>query len=260
MKLECFLIDQPGLDIRPASSRRDWMDATPARFAYRCRPFSIANAHGWTIHTESAFEAEWNGGDKPSDVHVFADEGAPFAAVGHFGSGLLTLRPSVIFRTEPGYNLWVGGPTNEVKDGIQPLSAVMETDWMPFTFTMNWMFTRPNHRVRFEKGEPYCFLFPIPRGIVEDIDPVMRRVDEEPELEHSFKYAQFRRNFLPHVQHMWRQEGKPDEVENERMLRFQMWYMRGEMPDDEDVRFESHQKSLKVKPFEILADRDKASD
>jgi Family of unknown function (DUF6065) len=28
---------------------RAWMDATDQRFAYRCLPLNIANAHGWEI-------------------------------------------------------------------------------------------------------------------------------------------------------------------------------------------------------------------
>jgi hypothetical protein len=46
-----------------------------------------------------------------------------------------------------------------VKDGIQPLVGLIETDWLPFPFTMNWIFTRPG-TVKFEKGEPFCFITP----------------------------------------------------------------------------------------------------
>ena len=38
---------------------------------------------------------------------------------------------------------------------MQPLVGLIETDWLPFPFTMNWVFTRPG-RVRLEKGEPFC--------------------------------------------------------------------------------------------------------
>ena len=49
MDLTCFL--HPGWQplIRPAPARRDWMDATPESFAYRCLPLDIANAHGWEL-------------------------------------------------------------------------------------------------------------------------------------------------------------------------------------------------------------------
>ena len=44
----------------------------------------------------------------------------------------------------------------------------------PYSFTMNWMFTRPGAAVRFDKGEPYCHIFPIRRGQLETFVPQAR--------------------------------------------------------------------------------------
>ena len=70
---------------------------------------------------------------------------------------MLTFHPGYLFRTPPGWSMWAMGPPNHIKDGIQPLAGLVETDWLPFPFTMNWIFTRPG-TVRFEKGEPFCFI------------------------------------------------------------------------------------------------------
>lgn len=59
MKLECYVLSAGDIDIRPASNRREWMDATPDRYAYRCLPLSIANAHGWVICCGGV--SVWNG-------------------------------------------------------------------------------------------------------------------------------------------------------------------------------------------------------
>ena len=55
-------------------------------------------------------------------------------------------------------------PLNEPKDGLQPLTGIIETDWAPFTFTMNWKFTRKLAPVAFEQDEPFCMIFPVKRG------------------------------------------------------------------------------------------------
>ena len=55
MKLIAYLIDGHQMDIRPAPVEREWMDATGERFAYRCLPLNIANAHGWEILCPSSF-------------------------------------------------------------------------------------------------------------------------------------------------------------------------------------------------------------
>ena len=187
MDLICYLIHDHPVDIRPARNRRRWMNQTPNSYAYRCLPLSIANAHGWEIRCPVTCAAEWNGGSDKDDVQVIfesdaGDEGNNFSGKknkkplveSHFGSGILTFNLGAAISTSPGYDLWVTGPVNEFRDGIQALSAVIETYWMPYTFTMNWKFTRPNLKVRFEKGEPICFFFPIEHGLLERFNPSLQ--------------------------------------------------------------------------------------
>jgi hypothetical protein len=166
MDLTCFLHDGWEPDIRPASPRRDWMDETPDAFAYRCLPLNIANAHGWEIGAAINCAARWDGGIGVDAVEVWTEPGAPThrGPVSLFGQGVLTFHVEGIMRTPPGWNLWVGGPPNSAKDGIAPLSGVIETDWSPFTFTMNWRFTRAGEWVTFDRGEAIAFFFPVQRG------------------------------------------------------------------------------------------------
>ena len=164
------------------------MDETPNAFAYRCLPLAIANAHGWELLSPCGFEAEWTGGPRVEDIVVRLDAGAPAGqVVPLFGQGVLTFHVDGLFRTPPGYDLWIGGPPNSAKDGIAPLSGVIETDWSPYSFTMNWRFTRPGQAVRFEENEPFCFLFPVERRLLEQVKPRIAPVDEAPDLKEQFE-------------------------------------------------------------------------
>ncbi len=91
-----------------------------------------------------------------------------------------------LFRTRPGWDLWTGGPPNHIKDGIQPLAGIVETDWLPFPFTMNWLFTRPG-RIRFDKGEPFCFISLTPHRALEQVQPVRRSLASEPDLRGQYE-------------------------------------------------------------------------
>ncbi len=133
------------------------------------------------------------------------------------------------------------------------MSAVVETDWMPYSFTMNWKITRPNHPIGFEKGEPFCFLFPVKRGLVEQVEPALRDLDEDAESKRQFKYAGRLRKFLSDVKQI-KKDATPD-PKAERALRFQRWYMQGTLPDGTGA-FEGHQKSLEIKPFTDLRNRE----
>jgi hypothetical protein len=188
MDLICYL--HPGWAplIRPAPASRPWMDDTPESFAYRCLPLNIANAHGWEILSPCGFEASWNGATDTSGVTIHLDAGAEptRGPVSLFGQGIVTFHIEGLFRTPPGWNLWVGGAPNRPKDAIQPLSGVVETDWSPFTFTMNWRFTRTGQSIRFEAFEPIGFIFPIERAAVESFTPRFEPIANDPQALEGF--------------------------------------------------------------------------
>lgn len=103
------------------------MDSSPESFAYRCLPLKIANAHGWEVLSPCGITAVWNGGILPEDVNIIVDadtkpEQAPVAL---FGQATVTFHIPALFRTPPGWNLWVSGSPNAAKDGIAPLGGVI---------------------------------------------------------------------------------------------------------------------------------------
>jgi len=185
MKLVAHVIDGHQVDIRPAPVERDWMDETNQRFAYRCLPLNIANTYGWEVLCNAGLVAIWNGGALTDSIFIEPDPGAPPAVVSHFGHGILTFHLACLFRTEPGSSLMVQGPINRPKDGIAALSGIIETDWSPYSFTMNWIFTRPGIAVRFEKGEPYCHILPARLGEIESLEPELLLLSENAELKHQ---------------------------------------------------------------------------
>jgi hypothetical protein len=189
MKLTCYtLTDQP-MALVPGRSDRDWMDATSNRFAYRCLPLLIANATGWEMLCPLGFSATWDGGAGVEAIVCHIDElEAPFDTyvTSHFGNGVLTFSPGYLFQTDPGWALWARGAPNWPKDGIAPLDGLVETDWLPFTFTMNWIFTRPG-TVRFEKDEPIAFVTPVPHLQIENIVPEIRPIADAPELKQEYR-------------------------------------------------------------------------
>jgi Family of unknown function (DUF6065) len=239
MKLIAYVLDGHEIEIRPAPVERDWMDASDRRFAYRCLPLNIANAHGWEILCASAFDAVWNGGASRDSVRVRPSYHTLPPAISHFGEGTLTFHVPCLFRTEPGFDLVVAGPINRPKDAIAPLSGIVETDWAPFTFTMNWKFTRKDTPVRFERGEPFCHIFPINRGDIEQIEPELRLLSEAPELRRQFEqWTQTRGEFITDLN----KPGSPAQAEG-----WQKHYYRGLDADAQPGG--EHRTRLRLPPF-----------
>jgi hypothetical protein len=241
MKLTAYVIDGHQIDIRPAPVEREWMDATGERFAYRCLPLNIANAHGWEILCPSGFSAVWNGNQDIAAISIKFDNSDDHRfAISHFGHGTLTFHINCLFRTEPGWDLMAQGPVNSPKDGIAALSGIIETDWAPYTFTMNWIFTQPEVDVRFEKGEPFCHIFPVQRGLLASVEPEIKQMSSAPELEAQYKaWNESRMNFNAEL----KQPGSLAQAE-----RWQKMYYRGLSPDGTPA-IEDHITRLRLRPF-----------
>lgn len=199
MKLTCYTIEDTPPPLVPGTPDRQWMDSFGDRHPYRCLPLVMANTTGWEILSPATFTATWTGGPHASDIRIDRDDDYPALdrlVTSHFSKGVLTFHTGYLFRTEPDWDLWVGGPPNLVKDGIQALSGIVETDWLPFPFTMNWHFTRPG-MVQFKKGEPFCFIMPVPHSVYDTVQPVMKRLADEPELQKEFRaWSESRGKFL----------------------------------------------------------------
>jgi hypothetical protein len=242
MDLICYKYDGWQPRIRPGSPKRTWMDETNERYAYRCLPLSIANSHGWELLSPVAFEARWDGGIRMESVEIRMDPGYAdhLKPVTLFGYGTLTWHVEAIFRTPPGWNLYLSGPPNRQKDGIQALGGIIETDWSPYTFTMNWRFTRAGEWIRFEENEPIAFFFPVERGRAEQFQPRIERLEDAPELRAAFeKWSESRNAFQK-----WVVEAKPTAPAE----KWQKLYFRG-LDSDGKKGPADHQSKLRLPPF-----------
>jgi hypothetical protein len=242
MDFLCYLHEGWKPLIRPAEPTRPWMDASPEAFAYRCLPLNIANAHGWEILTPAGFWAYWRGGATTSDVIIRSDKDMPDASapVSLFGQATLTIHIQGLFRTPPGWSLLAGGSPNSAKEGIAPLTGIIETDWSPYTFTMNWRFLRRNHWVRFNAREPICFIQPTQRDSLERMNPKFVPLKDNPDAARQFaEWSQSRNAFQAEVAKTQPSSGTG---------KWQKRYYRGlDMDDKPGVK--DHTIKLRLKPF-----------
>jgi hypothetical protein len=169
-----------------AAPDRFWMDITTQGWANRCLPLRIANQAGWFILNDEEFEVTWDGSPKLEGISFKFKERESNFARSMFGFGIVTWTIPYVFRTESGFNLLARGPSNMPKDGASALEGIVETDWLPYSFTMNWKITRPMRRVRFEKDEPICMITPIRRGDLERFDPQIVNMTSDASLHKSF--------------------------------------------------------------------------
>jgi hypothetical protein len=186
--------DGTGWDWCWAEWQREWMEATPSRFAYRCLPLTIANQTGLWVKNPVGFTATWWGSERPRGIDFQFDQSpevwSPWISDA-FGGGIITWNSPFLFRTKPeGSRLMVSGPANTFKENVHPLTAILESDWMTMSFTMNWKILRPGHPVRFEAGDAIFQAIPLLNNACADIEGASvtyKRLDDDPELSRPYR-------------------------------------------------------------------------
>jgi len=179
VRLVAYALSSHPQKLVPAGRTRAWMDEFSDHHAYKCLPVAIGNAYGWQLVLPVDVTAVWNGGDRKADLEVTCSH--PHQAISHFRNGVITFDVGYVFRTSPGFHLLVTGPSNVIKDGVAPMTAVIETDWLPYSFTFNYRFTRPG-RVAWRAGEPYAQICVVAANLQNDIVPVVRNLADDPQL------------------------------------------------------------------------------
>jgi hypothetical protein len=225
----------------PAARTREWMDKTPGSFAYHCLPLVMANSLGWFLINDVPCEMEWDGTDAVAGLKIWpteplTDKEKFMLPASHFGSGVVTFHAEFMFVTERRICLITKGPANYPKHGIQALEGVIETDWLPYPFTMNWKMTAKDTRVRFDRGEPIAQIVPWPLDLLDEVEPEIGLLQSNPEL--YAKYEDYR---------------KKRGVFNEKFLieggkKRQKYYVRGE--DSLGNQYpDQHKTDWHAKPF-----------
>lgn len=185
MKLTAYRITPLELPIVTADPTRPWMEFHD-RFPYRCLPLTIANGSGWEILFNTDVRLQWDGGLTTTALRMLTTGPEASWCTSHFGNGILTMNLPYLFRTPPGVDLWVRGPVNSPRADIAPLEGIVETWWLPFTFTMNWQCLAKNQVIEFKKGDVACRIVPCPHGYLQQFDTDVVGLAENPELQRQY--------------------------------------------------------------------------
>jgi hypothetical protein len=198
-----------GWGLRPSPARRAWMDEQ--EYAYQCLPLVIANQWGWQVTCPTDVRVTWDGSPGLEGLRVEVEPQYTPAIKSQFGSGIVTFSPPWLFRTPPGWDLYLKGPSNRWKPNSHPLEGVIEAWWLNYTFTINWKLVEPG-TVVFAEGESLGQLVPVPhatfreatateapigllepqaaRELLEWLDRRQRLVGEEKRVHHLYRKAE----------------------------------------------------------------------
>ena len=230
--LNRLLPGPPIFPVVPLTAKRKWMNESREKFAYKCLPLTVANQYGYAVLCPADFTLDWWGGKEEKDVDfqvTSEEEYFKDHLHSYFGGGTFTIHLDFLVKTPEGFSTYIRGVPNETKQGLKPLDGIVETDWLSYTFTYNFLLTEPGS-YSFKKGEPLFVFFPIERGTVENFELKESRVEEDPELFTDFEDYHNKR-----LESLSVQGSKPV---------FQNFYRNGTKASGEKVNIKNHITNL----------------
>jgi hypothetical protein len=229
--------DDKRVTISPGKRERDWMDDTQEKYAYRCLPLTMANMHGWEIYPNETISFIWNGGNNTEDIKIISGKSI---ASSIFGNGIITMHIMHMITTSEDYNLYITGSPNFFIPSIHPLTGIFESNWAPYTFTMNWKIAEPNKIIKFTKNDPICFFFPINKNLIEKFEMKIQPLSKSPELKKH--YEEFDKSRLEFMAYNMDPKNQPIDPKNS----WQKRYFQGKYPNGESCPFGAHKTKFKL--------------
>ncbi len=173
--LKPFNLKEIDLFLKPLNLdyKREWFNS----HFYKCLPLSIGNMQGFVFSFPYTISVLWNGGNLPSDltIEVFEDfkpyEGINFISPSsEFGNGILTIHYPLTFKTPPGINLMTISPPNFPLLGLSPMTGVVESDNLRFSFTLNIKIDLIDTKLIILPNTPLVGMIPIPRYFCDSFE------------------------------------------------------------------------------------------
>ena len=163
-----FDLNDIGLFLKPLNldNKRDWFTS----HFYKCLPLSIGNMQGFVFSLPYKFDIIWDGNNSLESVKIFFYEDFKkyedtnfIYPTSEFGSGIVTIHFPLTLKTPPGINLITIAPPNFPTPGLSPMTAVVESDNLRFTFTLNLKIDLVNTLITVMPNSPLVGILPIPR-------------------------------------------------------------------------------------------------
>jgi hypothetical protein len=121
------------IQISPMSIKREWMDLTPEKHAYRCFPVTQANMIGWSLSCTEDIEFIWNGINDTSSENIRIISKKDFLYTGR-GQSTLSIVTGLVFKTDENLSMFTINPVNNFNNDFEVVSSLISTSWLDTDF------------------------------------------------------------------------------------------------------------------------------
>jgi hypothetical protein len=148
-------------DIEPMSIKRDWMDATSEKHAYRCFPVTQANVIGWSIFCTEDVSFVWDGISDQTGDHVKIISPSQEHAYTGRGQSSISFSTGLIFKTDKDVSMFTINPVNYYSEEFETMSSLITTSFYDNPIPLAIKAKLPNKEITIRSGTPLATIIPI---------------------------------------------------------------------------------------------------
>ena len=157
---EVYKDNGPVANIEPLSAKRDWMEATFDKHAYRCLPVTLTNQLGWAISFPEDITFMWDGQISTSGEHVKVLAGEKYIQTGR-GQATVSFETGLVFRTPENYSLLTYNVPNMFMEGVSPYTTIISSSFFEGPLPVAWKITKAFVPITIKANQPVAAVFPI---------------------------------------------------------------------------------------------------
>lgn len=188
MKIDVYRRRNTDTEFEALSVKRDWMDQTFDKHAYRCFPVSIANTLGWTFSFPKDISFIWDGISDSGGEHVKVLSGEEYVFTDR-ANGTISFNSNLTFMTEENVSLLMMPVPNQFIDGVQGFTTIISTSVLTTPIPYAWKITKANEVITIPAHTPIVSIIPI--GLSDLQDTEVNLYVENFSYEHFAKISEY---------------------------------------------------------------------
>jgi hypothetical protein len=167
--IKAYSVGQFSANIEQLSVKRDWMDVTSDKHAYRCFPVSLANTVGWGLSYPEDIVVVWDGirGNEPDHIKVLS--GNKYVT-GENGHGTIRINTNIYFETDEDTSIMMYQPPNMFIENGQAMTSIVSSSWYNNPVPVVWRIEKPNVEFVIKANQPFIAFMPISLSQLKDVE------------------------------------------------------------------------------------------
>jgi hypothetical protein len=164
------------VNIKQTRIKRNWMEDTGEKHAYKCFPISLANTIGYELSLPVDVSFVWDGISNESVEHVKILSGEEFVYNSR-ANATVSFKTGIVIRSNKNISFLHMPVPNMFNDSYQTFTSIISTSFFDQEFPSAIKILKPDRVITIKAGEPFATLVPISLTDMSNIELNLNNFD-----------------------------------------------------------------------------------